>query len=292
MKRFIIIILCAILIFSAYSCSDNNKNENTETNLTNILKSYRENGMTSWWDILAVYNADENPLDYKGYDEILASLEESTTTITRATYVLVTNISVIIGADAGYYEQYDNYKASLKNLLKNPDGGTINDYIFAYFALKTSGEAFDETPVCEYLEAAQKADGGFAISGNAGDVDTTAFALPALMLIDSSTRSNAASFLHNSINEDGTFTSWEKANANSTACALSALIGSYGLEDETVKKAQEGLKLFEKSGGYSFLQDDKRNELATAQSAVALGDLKNGTNVWHKLYSESLDAYE
>jgi hypothetical protein len=312
MKKIILIILCASLIFSAYSCNSdenggaNNATTYTETNLANILRSLRENGMTSWWDILAVYNAGEDPMQYKGYDEVIKSLEEGNTTLSRASYVIVTNISIIIGADEGYYEYYREYISALKNTLENPGSGNINDYIFAYFALKTSASngEFDKAPVRAYLESLQKADGGFALSGDTGDADVTAFAVGALVLMYDipelqgsfdlplySTLNRAVTFLNENINEDGTYSSWGNANANSTASALSAMM-SFGNEGEEIGQIQEGLSLFETGGGYSFLQGDGRDNLATAQGAIALGDLRSGRNAWVNLYLDALDVFD
>ena len=309
MKRLILIILCAAMFCVIYSCSSDGGNaDNAETSLENILKDWRTDGMTSWWEILAVYNADENPLDYKGFDEILSLLESATTTLERASYVIVTNTVVAIGADPDYFEEYENYKRMLKAVVENPGGGNLNEYIFAYLALKTSGDEFNETPVRDYLEAAQKSDGGFALSGDTGDVDITAFMIPAIILLyydnldlklnvfaiwEPDSLSKASKFLQDNINGDGTFSSWGNANANSTAVALSALMANNSVymsgDGEFLRIVREGLSLFEKSGGYAVMQDMERDITATAQGALALGDYKNSTNVWIKLYLEILE---
>ena len=308
MKKFILIILCALFLFSGlflmYAC--NSDDNDAETSLASILKDLRTNGMNSWWDVLAVYNANENPIDYKGFDEILESLESAATTLDRAAYVIVTNIAVAIGADPEYFEEYENYKRRLRTVLENPDGGMINDYIFAYLAIMTStiDVNWNDSALREYFEAAQKADGGFALSGSEGDADVTAFMIPVLkFLYDPSIWAvvppepvmaayKPTEFLRNNINEDGTFTSWGSANANSTAVAISGLISYFHPEHEIIKQAQEGLSLFEKSGGYAFTQGTERDNLSTAQGAIALGDLKNGMNVWIKLYLEMREAID
>ena len=292
MKKFIIaLIFLAVLCFFA-SCSSESVYDE-DAILSDILKSYRTDGMTSWWEILAVYNADENPMDYKGFDDVLSSLEGNTN-LKMASYVIVSNVAVAIGADAGYFEKYEEYKAILKNLVENPtDDYNLNDYIFGYFALKTSGMDFDEFPFFNYLIEAQKSDGGFALSGDKGDVDMTAFAIQAMRFIENPYYSvvtfitptfiEAVNFLESSINENGTFTSYGNENAESTACAFSALIGGYNAAAE---KASDGLALFKvkKEIGYSHLKGGKSDVLATAQAAIALSDLKNNACVWEKLY--------
>jgi len=309
MKKILLIILCVPLLFAVSACRSNENGDNGgsgggayggETNLINIVQSLRTNGMTSWWEIVAVYNAMQNPLDFRGFDEIIDSLEGGGTTLSRAAYVIVTNISVVIGADPEYFEEYDNYKGILRQVLANPGSGNINDYIFAYLALKTAGEDFDETPVREHLERLQLPDGGFALSGDTGDPDMTAMAMNALMLMayDSESETvevplsvtNAVAFLQNSMNEDGTFTSWGNPNANSTATVLSALSAHHGIaavgQEGIIQQVQTGLALFEAGGGYAFLLGGERDPLATAQGAIALGDMQNGTNVWLKLYGD------
>jgi len=291
-----------------YACSSDgdNKAGNGETSLANIISDLRTNGMTSWWDIVAVYNAGEDPHQYGGFNEILDSLERENTTLSRAAYVIVTNISAAIGGDPEYSEEYEPFKTRLRNLLENPGGGNFNDYIFAYLAIMTStiDVNWNDSALREYFEAAQKADGGFALSGSEGDADVTAFMIPVLkFLYDPSIWAvvppepvmaayKPTEFLRNNINEDGTFTSWGSANANSTAVAISGLISYFHPEHEIIKQAQEGLSLFEKSGGYAFTQGTERDNLSTAQGAIALGDLKNGMNVWIKLYLEMREAID
>ena len=152
MKKIISVILTVFISLTVFtSCSSKPDIKDPNEILSNILENYRKNGMTSWWEILAVYNAGENPMDYKGFDEILKSLE-GTTNSKMASYVTVANIAVVIGADAGYFEKYEEYKTNLKSLLENPtDKYTLNDYIFGYLALKCSGMKFDESKVLNYL---------------------------------------------------------------------------------------------------------------------------------------------
>ena len=306
------VLLAIIVLFFTPSCKSGSdsgsKNSYVSSGdvLTDILKSYRDGGMTSWWQIAAVYNANENPLDYKGFDDVLTSLEGDTN-IKMASYVIVVDIAAVIGADPGYYEKYEEYKAKLKNLLENPAAGvSLNDYIFGYYALKCSGMSFNQTPLTNYLLDAPKSDGGFALSGDVGDVDMTAIAVPVLKLlalnqnIDVKTNlDNAVKFLENSVSPDGTFLSIianQAENSNSTSVALSALVcyyGDDGSSNDTIKKIRSGLDIFKvkDDAGYSYLKGGSNNMLATAQAAVALGDVKNKTSVWEKLYNDSLTAF-
>ena len=312
MKKIISVILILSLflcIFTSCGSDSNLNNPNPDAILNDILKSYKTNGLTSWWEVVAIYNAGDNPADYKGFEDLYKSLEGETH-IKMASYVIVADIAIIKGADSEKFDKYEEYKANLKNLLENPsDKHTLNDYIFGYLALNTSGAAFNDLPVFSHISESQKPDGGFALSGDSGDIDITAFAIPALWRIMRSYQTitfdleflkRAVNFLENNINENGTFSSYDNENANSTACVLSALIGYYGhyinveIPNEIMQKAADGLALFKvydkdkKQTGYSFLIDGRINTLATAQAAIALGDLKNKTSVWDKLYLDSV----
>ncbi|MCL2772522.1 MAG: hypothetical protein FWD71_04150, partial [Oscillospiraceae bacterium] len=233
-----IILAAFIILCFTPSCmanpDDSNSYKSSGDTLTDILANYRNDGMTSWWQIVAVYNAGENPMDYKGFDDILGSIIGDDNTV-MASYVIVSDIAAVIGADPGYFEKYEEYKTKLKNLLENPlDSNTLNDYIFSYYALKCSGMIFDETSFLNYLSQAQKSDGGFALSGDAGDIDITAFVVPALKLLSSNAdpvssinpalplMHNDVKFLPNNVGDDGACASVSAnatENSNSTAVA-------------------------------------------------------------------------
>ena len=306
MKKLISVVLIISLILCLFtSCKKDSTDitdEKTSGELSDILEKYKTNGLSLWWEAVAVYNAGENPAEYKGFKELYLSLEGKTN-LDMAKYVIVANIAIIKGANPKDFAKYEEYKSNLKNLLENVTGDyPLNDYIFGYYALRSSVVYFDSKSIISYFYEAQKSDGGFALSSSteSSDVDITAFAIPALKLAHDNLLANydiehyppaiAVRFLESQINENGTFSSYGIENSNSTACALSALIMYYKDDaNETVKKAADGLKLFtaKKGVGYSYLMDGDVNALATAQAAIALGDLENKTSVWEKLYNET-----
>jgi len=283
-KKIIILkIILSLILCALTSCVSNANDPDT---VSDILRQYKKNGLTSWWEAVAIYNAGENPADYKGFEELYLSLD-------GASYVIVADIAIIKGMNSEKFEKYEEYKTNLKNIVENPsDKYTVNYYIFAYLALKCSDINFDEITFLEYLSGAQKSDGGFALSGEVGDVDITAFALHAVK------SDEAVKFLEDKITENGAFKDIfsKNENANSTACALSALIGYYGdTQNEIIQKIADGLELFKvkdkKEVGYSYLIDGKIDTLATAQALIALCDLQNKTSVWEKLYSEGINIW-
>jgi len=282
-------ILCAVLILSFLSllCALPSCGGDPPGQLERIVQNYKKNGLISWWEALAVYGAGENPADFKGFGELLASLEGEAN-LKMASYVIVASCVAAHGESSVSFGKYEKYRAELKTFLENPsDAYPLNDYIFGYLALKCSGADF-ESSLMGYLKQVQKPDGGFNLSAKAdsGDVDMTGFAVFALRLPggDAGVLDDAIKFLEGRIGENGTFSSYGSENANSTAIALSALSG-YGHLGETIEKATAGLALFRLGDGrYSFLEGGEANALATAQAAIALGDLENNMSVWERLY--------
>ena len=286
MKKLMLIILCAAAVAAAYGCGDGNGARGGDTSMDGILRSLREDGMNSWWDVLAVYSAGHNPMDYPGFDEILYALEDAASTLDKAAYVIVSSVAIAIGADYEYFEEYENFRAALRGLLESPGEAGLHEYIIACLALKSSGAEFDAEPVLEHFRAEMlAADGGFALE----DDFITALALPMLALMDYAGSgggpllSAAASALISRIGELG--------DASTTALAISALL-SYSRDEAALAQAQGSLGLFASGGGFSFTQGGERNDIPTAHGLIALGDLSGGTNVWLKLYSEMLAAWE
>ncbi|MCL2159707.1 MAG: terpene cyclase/mutase family protein [Oscillospiraceae bacterium] len=287
MKKLVCAILALCLTLCLFASCESGTGEADA--LETILKNYKKTGLSSWWEVVAIYNAGENPTKYKGFSELCLSLE-GTTNLKMASYVIVAELALASGASPADFDKYDTYRENLRKLLEEPlDSYTLNDYIFAYYALKCSGTEFDEGPAAEYMQKAQKPDGGFSLSGDLGDSDMTAFAVPVLKLMGlGQSLEDAVAFLEENINENGTFSSYGSENANSTACALSAFI-CYGYDGEIKDRATEGLELFrgEEGTGYAFLVGGRADALATAQAAIALGDLKNTSSVWERLYEYS-----
>jgi hypothetical protein len=124
----------------------------------------------------------------------------------------------------------------------------------------------------------QLADGGWAVSGDRGDVGVTAMVIQSLTpyytceseatdAIDKALR-----FLSENQLPDGTFSSYGNANAESTAQVLTALSG-LGIDCKTdtefIKENDiiEAMKLFRLyDGSFSHLKDSQTNDSATAEA--------------------------
>lgn len=293
-----IYLLLASILLTFTSCGKSTKMD--ENYLKNITEYYRENGMTSWWEVLAVYNADENPIDYKGFDDITAKLAEGGTTSNMATYLIVAGVAADIGADIGYFEEVETFGAKLKAKIEACDGSEpINMYAFIYYGLKACNIEFSGETFISYLQSKQCADGGFTYSGDSGDIDLTSQILPILRLYAKPELSrtmpedemyfNALHFIENNIQDDGTFESYGSKNANSTATALSALILSENIE--IVEKAKNGLSTFtvKSADGFAFKQGGERDVMATYQAAIALGDYNKKTCLFYEILNIESD---
>lgn len=300
-KKTTAFILLACIFLTLVSCGKTA--EMDDNYLKNITEYYREKGMTSWWEILAVYNADMNPLDYKGFDDITAKLADGGTTAGMASYLIVSGVAADIGADIGYFEDVETFAPKLKEKIEACDGSEpINLYAFMYYGLKACNIEFSDDAFVSYLQSQQCADGGFTYSGESGDIDLTAQILPILRYGNATASgenysvitdmyAKASSFISNNIEEDGTFQSYGAKNANTTASALSALICSHDGNSEIIEKAKEGLATFtvKSADGFAYQQGDKRDEMATYQGAIALGDYKKKTCLFYELLKIELD---
>ena len=148
------------------------------------------------------------------------------------------------------------------------------------------------------LLARQHADGSFSVTGNSGDVDTTAMTVTALaacrtMLSDTNADVLSAAEVSDAIETaidwlaakktaDGQFASYGAVNAESGAQVLIALAacGMDPAADARFADVVDGLLAFQTAdGGFSHLLDGEKNDMATVQvfcAMVALWRIQNG----------------
>ena len=162
----------------------------------------------------------------------------------------------------------------------------IMSWIYGLHLLNAGYEATEYTTAdaVGQLLALQKDDGGWAVSGQWGDVDVTAMALQALApnrdlpgVSDAVT--GALAFLTSRQLESGGFKSYGVENAESSAQVLIAL-SCLGLDAADAgfaggyERLIEGLSQFAtSSGGFSHQIEGDVNELATAQVYLALSSV-------------------
>lgn len=163
------------------------------------------------------------------------------------------------------------------------------------------------------LLARQHADGSFSVTGNSGDVDTTAMTVTALaacctMLSDTNADVLSAAEVSDAIEAaidwlaakktaDGQFASYGAVNAESGAQVLIALAacGMDPAADARFADVVDGLLAFQTAdGGFSHLLDGEKNDMATVQvfcAMVALWRIQNGYGPLYRIDDAALPEY-
>lgn len=159
----------------------------------------------------------------------------------------------------------------------------------------------------------QHTDGSFSVTGNSGDVDTTAMTVTALaacrtMLSDTNTDVLSAAEVSDAIEAaidwlaakktaDGQFASYGAVNAESGAQVLIALAacGMDPTADARFADVVDGLLAFQTAdGGFSHLLDGEKNDMATVQvfcAMVALWRIQNGYGPLYRIDDAALPEY-
>lgn len=192
-----------------------------------------------------------------------------------------------LGYDASDVAGYDLTAPLTEKAYVDRQG--TNGILWALIALdcgdyETSGADGDYTreTMTESILAAQLEDGGFALKGESGDADLTAIVIQALTpyIEDAEVKAavdKAVAFLSGIQNDDGSFSSYGSANAESTAqviCALSGL-GIDADSDErfvknTVSALDALLAFYNGDGSFVHLIGGENNAMATEQAYLAL----------------------
>lgn len=257
----------------------------------------------SWWQLIALKSAGEDLRDDPWKDPALPHLEEGSAPTDFAAAILA-----MLALDKNPAEDWPGLDpvAELQEMQKEDGsfGGGLNYTIWPMIALGAAdSEEFAESGAEEavkYLLQQQLEDGGFALSGKAGDPDVTAMAIQALMIyegllpeIDSAVE-EALLFLQDKQLPEGGFASYGTENANSISVVISALLAAdeYPLGPEWRKEDTVGshdmlsaLQRFQlEDGSFTYLLEPARpNPMATSQALIALGDLMAGEPIWTRL---------
>ncbi|MDR5659300.1 DUF4430 domain-containing protein [Serpentinicella sp. ANB-PHB4] len=293
-----VIILVSVLITGCTGGTSGNKaslseQELLEDKIDEILSYYKENRneLESWWDVVALASVKEditqdqwtlpkwdisnqmNAAEHAGY--ILAKLALSQNPYNIGGINLVDSLSDLQDDEGSF--------------------GDINSHMWSMIALDTAQANYNKEIALQYLISQQLDDGGFAFSGNSGDIDMTAMALIAFApyshdSVIEERINKAIDFLKVNQLEDGGFSSWGSENANSTAVVLSALIA---VDEDVYGEAwvkEKGsivdalINYQTEEGAISFLKDPlEPNIMATNQALLALGEVKTGITLWDRI---------
>ena len=255
------------------------------------LENVKNPTYTDEWDILGLVRGDiEVPKGYyeKYYNNLVKVVKEKDGNLSSRKYTEYSRVIIALSAlgydptDVGGY----NLVEKLYDFDKVSKQG-INGVIFALIALDTKdyeikGDLNSREKMINYILENQLKDGGFALSGNTGEVDITAMALQALAKYKDQQKVNAAiekalNFLSKAQLGDGGFGTEEGENVESASQVLVAInvLGISAKDERFIKNGKtiiDAIKKFEvKDGGYKHLLTDKNaNDMATEQALSAL----------------------
>ncbi|HHX23721.1 MAG: S-layer homology domain-containing protein [Tepidanaerobacteraceae bacterium] len=219
------------------------------------------------------------------------------------------NLEEYVKAQEGYFRKITDYaKLAMSVRVLNRDPRNVSGYdliekiynndnmtlqgtngpIFALIAIDVCGYSipndalWPKERLLGYILNQQNDDGGFPlVYGESSDIDLTAMAIQALSRYQENPEAEGAiekavEFLSQKQSADGGFTSWGDTSSESisqTIIALTAL-GIDPLKDSRfVKDGNLISKLFsfrEVDGGYSHIEGERSNDMASEQALVAL----------------------
>ena len=261
--------------------------------ITYLADNTKNPGVGAEWTVLALARSGYSDAEFfESYYNNVKSFVEQKASAQLHRVKSTENSRVIIALSAAGYDAQNVGGYNLIEPLSSFDytvGQGINGAIYALIALDTKGYELPENSdnsrerMVEYIVSQQKEDGGWALSGSAGDTDTTSMAIQALIpyypydeelavVVD-----RAISFLSEKQEADGGYSSWGIKTAESCAqvlCALSDMRISSD-DDRFVKNSNSLIDAMlsyynaaEKAFGHT--NPDEINRMATEQAAYAL----------------------
>ena len=203
-------------------------------------------------------------------------------------------ISMTVEACGGDSQDFDGINLIRDGIFEiNLDKQGINAYLWGLVCLEGVDVLQDENTaqikkkITEKILSSQLKDGGFALSGNVGDVDVTATAITALssQMNDPSVKTavdKAVEFLSRAQCEDGGFESYEVKNCESSAQVVIALC-SVNINPDTDERfvkndisVVDAMLAYEtENGGFSHISGGEANNFATWQALLAIASFEN-----------------
>ncbi len=180
----------------------------------------------------------------------------------------------------------------------------INGPIFALIAVDAGNYACDQRQAyIDYILSSEISGGGWALDGGTADADLTAMALQALAKYQDQAKVKAAtdrglSWLSQNQNSDGTFSSYEAANCESTAQVVVALC-ELGISVDDSRFTKNGssvldalLSFYSEGGGFTHVLGGGSGEdaMSTEQGFYALVAASRAANGQSSLYRMSSGA--
>ncbi|MCR8743798.1 S-layer homology domain-containing protein [Romboutsia lituseburensis] len=286
------------------------------------LENVKAPGYQDEWDILGLSRGDVKvPDDYYEayYKNLVEVVKDKKGELNKNKYTEYSR--VIIALTALGYDPTDVVGYNLVEKLYDFDNVSkqgINGIIFALIALDSKdfdikGDLNSREMMINHILKNQLEDGGFALSGNKGEIDITAMAIQALAKYKNQENvkvaiEKALNFLSNSQIETGGFqiksslfknimndiTNNEAENVESAAQVLVA-INSLGIDNTDQRFVKNGKTIVDNimtfkanDGGFKHLKSEKKaNDMATEQVLYALVSQNRLENNKTNLYDMS-----
>lgn len=297
------------------SSDDNNGSEETTVNAEDAYKETGDNLIANVaptvgsiggdWSVIGLARSGRTDSTYAEnyYNQVVELLDAAQSNKLSSTKS-TDNSRVIIALTALGYDATDVNGYDLTEPLTDIDfveKQGINGAMYALIALNGSDYSLSSTDeklevrktLVDYLLSLQLSDGGFTLSGDEADPDVTAMAIqaltPAYKAGDETVKSavdKALSCLSNLQNEDGSYSSYGSANAESISQVIIALsgLGIDASEDAGFVKTNGSAltalcSFYLGDGTFEHAADGGSNQMATEQAYLALTAyyrMKNG----------------
>ncbi len=288
-----ILILMMLVGGQAYAATEGQQGSESETKEETVsevvygIGEYYKNEnptLTNWEEVLTLdlagYDLNEAPWNIDSWD--MEEIEDSSPATIYAGRILGL---LAVGENPISYEDRNLLQELVNKQQGNGSfGGSINNTVWAMIALDKAGVVYNEEKAIEYISSQQKPDGGFSISDNTGDPDTTGETLLALSNHKGLSEVDniivkAIDFLKNVQLETGGFSSLGSENSQSSSRVILGLlaVGEDLLDEEwkkndiTIIDALLEYKLSNQS--FMYLLEGNSNSMATKQAFRALVEL-------------------
>lgn len=260
----------------------------------------------SWWDISAVYGGWGSVEGYE-YSSYWGTQKPGSGQPTDLAGVIFGLINT--GKDPYHLPSGQNLVAEL--IAKQGTDGKFstlhNQHMWSIIALNAANadvvyngtnpdKPYNKEAAVAALLGMQKADGGYAFFGNAGDPDMTGMALIALSAskefngVDAAIE-KAIAFLKAKQLTSGNFAAgWGNDNGNTQASVISGLVAA-GEDLASSKWTVDGKTPIDtlaqyqsRTGGFMYRTSTGRDDvMASYQAIIAVGDLVHGDSVWKRI---------
>jgi hypothetical protein len=239
-------------------------------------------GETAEWYVIAL--AQSGKYDFSSYKSALLNYLKNNKVYSASSRQKYALALIAVGSDDSYIQTVMNDSIGKQGIMS---------WIFGLHLLNNGYKSDSHTTesVIDKILSLQKQDGGWAVSGTASDVDTTAMAVCALAPNKENAEvksavDKAVDLLSERQCADGDFKSYGIENLESTAQVLTAL-SALSIDAETDKRfIKDGNTVFNgirkyalKSGGYCHTVGGEFNHNATSQAlyaSVAYDRFKSG----------------